>query len=72
MERGKESWGVGKMNKRLHKCLVETIKTIDSPYLCDQLIVLLEARREQLYPDSSAHKPALNSKGAFDEDIHMQ
>ena len=45
------------MNKSDHNAFSSIINKIDSPYLCDQLITLLEARRAQLRSDSIAYKP---------------
>jgi len=39
------------------KAFIDAVNQIDSPFLCDQLIALLEARREQLRPGYDAYKP---------------
>ena len=45
------------MDKAKKKAMYELIEEIDSPYLCDAFISLLEARRVQLGADYQAGTP---------------
>ena len=45
------------MNKSQKKAMYELIEAVDSPYLCDAFISLLEAKRVQLGADYQAGTP---------------